>query len=59
MKSFFEEYGFVLLAAVVVVGLIAMTTTVKSTISTNVNGLVSSFTNQVSEDLDLSIAPEE
>ena len=44
MKSFFEEYGFVILSAVVVIALIAMVTPVGTAIQNNLTSLVSSFT---------------
>ena len=43
MKSFFEEYGFIALAAIVVVLLIAMATPVGTAIKNSVLGLVDKF----------------
>lgn len=44
MKSFFEEYGFIALAAIVVVLLIAMATPVGNAIRNSVLGLIAKFT---------------
>ena len=51
MKSFFEEYGFVMLAAVVVIALIGMTTNVGSAIESNITGLITSFSAKIGASL--------
>lgn len=43
MKSFLEEYGFVILIAIVIILLIVMATPIGSTIKASVLGLVDSF----------------
>lgn len=43
MKAFFEEYGFVALAAIVIIILIVMATPIGQAINTNLNALVGSF----------------
>ena len=47
MKAFFEEYGFVALAAIVVIILIIMATPVGQTIETALKSMVQSFLDQV------------
>lgn len=51
MKSFFEEYGFVILSAIVVVSLIAMVDPVSEKISSGLSGVVDSFTTSVNSQL--------
>ncbi len=46
MKSFFEEYGFVILAAIVVILLIAMITPIGSVVKKQINGIIISFGNK-------------
>ncbi len=46
MKSFFEEYGFVILAAIVVILLIAMCTPIGNLVHTQINGIVDSFSSK-------------
>lgn len=48
MKSFFEEYGFVALTAIVIIILIVMATPVGDAIKANLNSLVNSFGSAVS-----------
>lgn len=43
MKSFFEEYGFVILAAIVVILLIAMCTPLGNVVKQNITGIMNSF----------------
>ncbi len=43
MKSFFEEYGFVILAAIVVILLIAMITPIGSVVKKQITGIIISF----------------
>lgn len=45
MKSFLEEYGFAILAAIVVIVLIMMATPVGNAIKTSLQNVVNSFTN--------------
>ena len=52
MKSFFEEYGFVMLAAVVVIALIAMTSPVGMAVQKNMTDLIDDFSDKVAIDLD-------
>lgn len=47
MKAIFEEYGFVILAAVVVLLLIGMTTPVGSAIESSIVSIVDNMTEQV------------
>lgn len=51
MKSFFEEYGFVILAAVVVIALIAMVSPVGDAIEESLIGVVDGFTTKVNSEL--------
>lgn len=51
MKSFFEEYGFVILAAIVVILLIAMTTPIGSLVKNQITGIVDSFANKTNTKL--------
>ena len=43
MKSFFEEYGFVILAAIVVILLIAMCTPLGKVVRQNIESIMNSF----------------
>lgn len=51
MKSFFEEYGFVILAAIVVILLIAMCTPIGNLVHTQINGIVDSFSSKTTAKL--------
>lgn len=51
MKSFFEEYGFVMLAAVVLIALITMATPIAKTVQGNITSTMNSFSTKVSSDL--------
>lgn len=44
MKAFFEEYGFIVLSAIVVLLLIGMASGVGDTIEESVTGIVGNFT---------------
>ena len=46
MKTFLEEYGFVILIAIVIILLIVMATPVGSTIKASILGLTNSFDNK-------------
>ena len=47
MKSFFEEYGFVMLAAVVVIALIGIAGSLKSTVETGIENVMAGFQNHI------------
>lgn len=47
MKAIFEEYGFVILAAVVIILLIGMTTPIGKAIENSIVGIVDNMTSQV------------
>lgn len=47
MKAFFEEYGFVVLAVVVVIILLGLATPIGDAVKTALTGFVTSFTNSV------------
>lgn len=49
MKAFFEEYGFVALAAIVVIILIIMATPVGAAVQAALISMVNSFLNQVTK----------
>lgn len=51
MKSFFEEYGFVMLSAIVVLLLIAMATPISENVKTNMLDVVSKFATQFNNEL--------
>ncbi len=51
MKSFFKEYGFVILAAIVVILLIAMTTPIGDLVKNQTTGIVDSFANKTNTKL--------
>ena len=50
MKAFFEEYGFVMLSAVVIVALISIAGTLKTTVETGINDVMTNLKNQVITD---------
>lgn len=54
MKSFFEEYGFVILAAIVVIALISMTTPIGDAIEESMLSVVDGFTERVSSELSIT-----
>ncbi len=47
MKAFFEEYGFVMLSAIVVLSLIVIAGNLKGTVQTGVSDVMNGFKNQV------------
>ncbi len=47
MKSFFEEYGFVMLSAVVVIALIAIAGSLKTNVQDGINTVMTSFQNHI------------
>ncbi len=47
MKSFFEEYGFVMLAAVVVIALIGIAGSLESTVETGIGNVMAGFQNHI------------
>ncbi len=47
MKSFFEEYGFVMLAAVVIIALIGIAGSLESTVSQGIENVMTAFENHV------------
>lgn len=51
MKAIFEEYGFVILAAVVIILLIGMTTPIGKAIEDSIVGIVENMTSQVNGQL--------
>ena len=51
MKSFFEEYGFVILAAIVVILLIAMARPIGDLVKAQITGIVDSFANKTESKL--------
>lgn len=51
MKAFFEEYGFVALAAVVVILLIVMSTPIGNSIETALSGFVDNFATGVNSNI--------
>ena len=58
MKSFFEEYGFVILAAIVVILLIAMCTPIGNLVKSQITGIVDSFANKTNSKLNAVDAGE-
>lgn len=58
MKSFLEEYGFAILAAIVVILLIAMSTPVGNLIKAQIMGMVDKFANTADKKLDSSASGE-
>lgn len=55
MKSFFEEYGFVILAAIIVILLIAMATPIGTLIRSNISHIVESFGEKTTQKLDYTM----
>lgn len=55
MKSFFEEYGFVILAAIIVILLIAMATPIGTLIRSNISHIVESFGEKTAQKLDYAM----
>lgn len=47
MKAFFEEYGFVMLSAVVVLSLIVMAGNLKGTVESGITDVMNGFKNQI------------
>ena len=47
MKSFFEEYGFVMLSAVVVIALIAIAGNLQDTVKGGINNVMAGFENHI------------
>ncbi len=47
MKSFFEEYGFVMLAAVVIIALIGIAGSLKGTVETGIGNVMTAFENHI------------
>ena len=47
MKSFFEEYGFVMLSAVVVIALIAIAGNLQDTVKGGINNVMTGFENHI------------
>lgn len=50
MKAFFEEYGFVLVAVIVVMLLVGMSTTVSGKVEEKITGIVDAIDFEVNED---------
>lgn len=55
MKAFFEEYGFVMLSAVVIVALISIATGLRETVKTGITGVMESFKTQIVTENGLTI----
>lgn len=55
MKSFFEEYGYVILAAIIVILLIAMATPIGTLIRSNISHIVESFGEKTTQKLDYAM----
>ena len=55
MKSFFEEYGFVILAAIIVILLIVMATPIGTLIRSNISHIVESFGEKTTQKLDYAM----
>lgn len=51
MKAFFEEYGFAILAAIVVIALIVIVNSSKGTIQTAFNGIIDTWGEQAKNGL--------
>lgn len=51
MKSFFENYGFVILSAIVVIILIAMSGPIEHTIENNISNIIGGFSDKTSQRL--------
>lgn len=54
MKAIFEEYGFVILAAVVIILLIGMTSPVGDAIENSIIGIVDNMSAQVNDQITLN-----
>ena len=54
MKAIFEEYGFVILAAVVVLLLIGMTTPVGEAIENSIVGIINNMSEQVNNQVSIN-----
>lgn len=52
MKSFFENYGFVILSAIVIIILIGISTPIGTLVRENISHIVDSFGNKTSQRLD-------
>ena len=52
MKKFFEEYGFTILASIVVILLITMTTPIGTVVKNNISNVIDSFSDKTSQKLD-------
>ena len=52
MKKFFEEYGFVILASIIVILLIAITTPIGTVVKNNISNIIDSFSDKASQKLD-------
>ena len=51
MKSFFEEYGFVILSAIVVIALIGMVSPIGEKIEGSMTGVIDNFTTRVTSEI--------
>lgn len=47
MKAFFEEYGFVMLSAIVVIALITIASSLQDTVKTSISNVMTGFQNKV------------
>ena len=56
MKSFLEEYGFAILAAIVIILLIAMASPLGDIIRTQLSNIVNKFANSANKKLDAAVA---
>ena len=50
MKSFFEEYGFVMLSAIVVIALIGIAGSLKNTVESGIKSVMVGFEHHIVED---------
>ena len=50
MKSFFEEYGFVMLSAIVVIALIGIAGSLEGTVESGIQHVMKGFQNQIVDD---------
>lgn len=55
MKAFFEEYGFVMLSAIVVIALITIAGTLSKTVTTGINNVMTGFESKVISDGKLTV----
>lgn len=55
MKSFFEEYGFIILSAIVVIALIGIANGLKAEVQTNISDIMTAFKGQLIENSKLII----